>query len=120
MYIETKKQQYRCVGQPVMEGETLRFLLPEGGPQELGATVALKQDDGFLLREVEVSGYLRWGMEGETLVITNLPTPEPAPEVPPEPPAPAEAEVTVADLAAAVVDLAYEIDSMKLERMGEM
>ncbi len=58
MYIETNKQQYRCTG-ATLSGDPLRFTLPDGGPESCGDTVGLYQDDGFLLRELDVSD---WGV----------------------------------------------------------
>ena len=84
MYIETNKQQYRCTG-ATLSGDPLRFTLPDGGPESCGDTVGLYQDDGFLLRELDVSGYTRKAMQGSTLVITNQPEPAPTPEPGPAP-----------------------------------
>ncbi len=100
MYLVTNRVKYKCSGVPVLAGESLRFFLPEGGPKELGATVGLYQDDGFLLREIDVSGYLRWEMVDGTLIITNLPKAEPV--VPPTAPEPAPAEMTAEE---AVMDM---------------
>lgn len=111
MYIETGGRRYPCTGRPVMEGETLRFTLPEGGPEALGDTVGLYTDEGFALHPpVDVTGYAQWEMQGDTLIITNAPEPGPAPE--PEPPA---TQVTTDQLAQAVVELMFEIDQMKLK-----
>lgn len=103
MFLETKNRRYRCTGSPVLNGETLRFTLPDGGPEELGATVGLYQDDGFVLREIDVSGYLRWEMAGDVLVITNLPKEEPVVPPAPEPelePAEMTAEEAMLDMLA--------------------
>jgi hypothetical protein len=83
MYIETNKQQYRCTG-ATLSGDPMRFTLPDGGPESCGDMVGLYQDDGFLLRELDVSGYTRKGMRGSTLVITNQPEPAPTPEPGPD------------------------------------
>lgn len=113
MYIKTNDQRYRCTGTPVLSGETLRFTLPDGGPEELGATVGLYQEDGFPLREVDVSGYLRWEMAGDTLVITNLPKAEPVEPGPvPEPePAGMSTEEAMLDMLA---DHEYRLGLMEV------
>lgn len=113
MYIETGGQRYPCTGAPSLEGDTLRLVLPEGGPELDGGpagVLRLCMDDGFVMRELNVSGYLRWEMAGDTLVITNEPVPAPAPE-----PEPVESGMTTEDaLVAEVVDLRYEVEKMKL------
>lgn len=91
----------------------MRFVLPEGGP-ELGegptGVLRLCVDDGFEMKSIDVSGYLRWEMVGDTLTITNEPVPEPPPT-----PEPVEPEASVEDaLVAEVVDLRYEVERMKL------
>lgn len=112
MYIETNSYRYRCIGYPVIDGETLCFTLPEGGPDTLGPTVGLYADDGFELHPpVEVGKFLRWGMEGDNLVITNKLEPEPIPEPEPVPPI---TEITTDQLAQTVVDMMFDIDQMKL------
>lgn len=110
MYIETNNQRYRCTGSPVLAGETLRFTLPDGGPKELGATVGLYQDDGFILREIDVSGYLRWEMAGDVLVITNLPKVEPV-----TPPMPAPVGMTTEEaMLDMLADHEYRLGLMKV------
>lgn len=118
MYIETNYQRYRCVGVPALEGDKLRFALPDGGPEELGATVGLYQDGGFLLREIDLSGYLRWEMADGTLIITNLPKAEPVTPPPAPEPTPAEmtAEEAVMDMLA---DHEYRLGLMELGLNGE-
>lgn len=110
MYLETNGQRYRCTGTPTLTGDPLRFTLPEGGPETLGETVELYTDGGFLLRAVDVSGYARHGMEGETLVITSRPEPAPAPE-----PEPAPAEMTLEEATAELVaDHEYRLSLLEL------
>ena len=80
MYIKINGNRYVCTGRPVITGGTLWFRLPNGGPELDGSptgTLLLCQDDGFVLREIPLEGYTRWGMEGRTLTITNLPVQEP-------------------------------------------
>ena len=113
MYLITNDTRYPCAGAPSLSGDTLTFVLPDGGPEELGPTVELYMDDGFHLVTLEVSGYLRWVMSGDTLTITNLPEGEPLPDVPAwVPPNPNDAA-----FAQALVDLQYQVDKMKLEGM---
>lgn len=115
MYIKTNNQQYRCTGVPTLSGDPLRLTLPDGGPETCGDTVGLYQDGGFLLRELDVSGYARREMQGTTLVITNQPEAEPAPE--PEP----EGMTLNEALAEAVAELTYRMDlqSLGLTEEGE-
>lgn len=82
MYIQTNHQQYRCTGAPSLTGDPLRFTLPEGGPEVCGDAVALYADGGYLLRELDVSGYARREMRGTALVLTNQPEPEETTEEP--------------------------------------
>ncbi|MEL4861036.1 hypothetical protein AAEU42_07295 [Pseudoflavonifractor phocaeensis] len=113
MYIETNGQRYRCTGTPTLEGDPLRFCLPDGGPEELGGMVGLYTDDGFLLREIDVSGYARHEMAGNTLVITSQPVPVPGPE-------PAPAEMTLEEATAEMVaDHEYRLSLVELGLGGE-
>lgn len=115
MYIKTNGQRYRCTGAPSLEGEELRFLLPEGGPEALGETVGLYDDGGFLLREMDVRGYARYEMAGDVLVITNRPEPDPVPE--PEPPA---AEMTLEEATAELAaEHEYRLSLLELGLSGE-
>lgn len=87
MYIRTNGTNYPCVG---YSNETMAvFVLPEERPTELGETVALYQDDGFLLAEHTVGDYLRWEISGKILILTNIPAADPeedpVPEVDPDP-----------------------------------
>ena len=110
MYLETKGQRYRCTGAPTLEGDPLRFCLPDGGPGELGDAVGLYADDGFLLREVDVSGYARHEMAGNTLIITSQPVPVPGPEAEPAP-----AEMTLEEATAEMVaDHEYRLSLLEL------
>ena len=107
MYIKTNSQQYRCTG-ATLTGDPLRFNLPDGGPETCGDTVGLYGEDGFLLRELDVSGYARREMQGTTLVITNQPEPEPVPA--PEP----DGMTLDEALAEAVAELTYRMDLQSL------
>lgn len=114
MYMELDGQRYACTGMPTLEGDTLRFCLPEGGPElggEPAGTAVLCRDDGFELWRGSFAGRLRWCYEGDVLTVTDLPEPEPAPAPEPGPPG---TEVTNDQLVQAVVDLQYEMDRMKL------
>ena len=115
MYLETNSQRFRCTGIPTLEGDPLRFCLPDGGPEELGGTVGLYTDDGFLLREVDVSGYARHERTGDTLVITNQPVPVPGPER-----SPAPAGMTLEEATAEMVaDHEYRLSLVELGLSGE-
>ena len=115
MYIETNGQRYRCTGTPMLEGDPLRFCLPDGGPGELGETVGLYTDDGFLLREIDVSGYARHERTGNTLIITSQPVSVPGPE-----PEPAPAEMTLEEATAEMVaDHEYRLSLVELGLSGE-
>lgn len=110
MYIKTNGRRYRCTGVPALEGEELRFLLPDGGPEALGETVGLYDDGGFLLREMDVRGYAWHEMAGDVLVITNRPEPVPVPE-----PEPAPAEMTLEEATAEMVaDHEYRLSLLEL------
>ncbi len=110
MYIVTKGQRFRCTGTPTLEGDPLRFCLPDGGPGELGDTVGLYTDDGFLLREIDVSGYARHERTGNTLMITSQPVPVPGPERSPAPVGMALEEAT----AELVADHEYRLSLVEL------
>lgn len=87
MYIQTNDTNYPCVGYGA--NETLAvFRLAGEAPAEPGETVALYQDDGFLLAEHAVADYLRWELSDGTLILTNAPAPEPGAEPEPEEPMP--------------------------------
>ena len=116
MYLITNDTRYPCTGAPSLYGDTLTFVLPEGGPEALGSTVDLYMEDDFHMVSLDVSGYLRWAMEEDILTITNLPEAEPLPDPPPPEPGPAPLpQVSTDDLAAAVLDLMFEVDLMKLK-----
>ena len=70
---------YPCKGRPSFT-DPVRFTLPGDKPDAaaLGNTLTLKDDDGNVLREVDISAItLRRYFEGDTLVCTNTPEPEP-------------------------------------------
>ena len=78
---------YACTGRPSFT-DPVRFTLPGDKPDAaaLGDTLILEADDGYVLREVDISAItLRRYFDGSDLVITNTPAPEP---VTPEPVAP--------------------------------
>lgn len=108
MYIKTGEIEYPCVGYHAWE-DTIRYTL-EAAPAELGETVGLYGDDGFELVTHRVAEWLRWEVQGNALVLTNLPVPEPGP-----PPEPVEPPMdTQAAMVQAIIDLQYEVDTMKL------
>lgn len=106
MYIKVSGVHYPCVGVPTLTGDPLRFYLPSGGPEVVTGAMTLCTDDGFVLREIDTEGYARREMEGDTLVLTNLPRPEPVPD--PEPVEPPMDELTMTQLA--VVELAQTVE----------
>lgn len=114
MYIKLSGVRYPCAGTPTLSGDTLRFCLPGGGPEAVEGILALCADDGFVLREIDTEGYTRREMEGDVLVLTNLPRPEPMPE--PEPTAADE----IARLKAALEATDYQIIKCSEYRLAGM
>ena len=106
MYIKTLNKPYPC--RDYLPGtDTVAFGLKEAAPEELGATVELCTDDGFVMATHTVADWLRWEVQGNTLVLTNLPVPEPIPEPEPVPPVIdplTETQLAVAELAQVVED----------------
>lgn len=80
MHIKTGANTYPCRGYHP-GADTVAFGLKEAAPEELGATVELCTDDGFVMAVHAVADWLRWEVQGTTLVLTNLPVPEPIPEL---------------------------------------
>ena len=97
---------YPCTGRPSFE-DPVRFELPGDKPDAaaLGNTLILKDDDGNLLREVDISAItLRRYFEGDVLICTNTPEPEPVTPVTPGP----TTEERIAELEAALAALKEE------------
>lgn len=119
MYIKTGGKTYPCRDYRAGE-ESVRFILDGAVPEELGETVQLCGEDGFVMAEQHLADWLRWEMQGGALVLTNTPVPEPVPEPDPLPgpgpdPEPVEPQLsTEASMAQAIIDLQYEVDQMKL------
>lgn len=106
MYIKTAKKTYQC--RDYSPGtDTVTFTLTDAAPEALGATVELCTDDGFVMATHAVADWLRWEVQGNTLVLTNLPVPEPIPEPEPVPPVIdplTETQLAVTELAQVVED----------------
>lgn len=100
MYINTNGQTYPCVGYHP-GAEQVTFILQGAAPAQLGDTVELCRDDGFVLATHTVADYSRHEAAGERLSLTNRPVPEPMPDPEPEPepePEPTELEQLRADV----------------------
>lgn len=83
MYINTNGQAYPCVGYHP-GAEQVTFDLKEAAPAQLGDTVELCQDDGFVLATHTVADYARYEAVGKRLTLTNRPVPEPMPDPAPD------------------------------------
>ena len=109
MNIKAEANTYPCLG--YHPGTvTVTFVLADSVPEALGSTVELCSDDGFVMATHAVADWLRWEVQGNTLVLTNLPVPEPIPE--PEPPAPQlTTEEAIMEM---VTDLDYRTSLLEL------
>lgn len=106
MKIKTNGVDYPCLDYRPGE-DTSIFYLDDAVPEELGATVELCTDDGFVMASHAVGDWRRWEVQGNTLVLTNLPVPEPVPEPEPAPPVIdplTETQLAMAELAQVVED----------------
>lgn len=81
MKLVINNKEYICAGMDIDSG-TIRYEL-DVAPEAVGDIVQLLSDNNEVLREDAVADYLRYYMDGTTLVLTN--TPEPEPEPVPEP-----------------------------------
>ncbi|MEG2421679.1 MAG: hypothetical protein RSB55_09010 [Oscillospiraceae bacterium] len=130
MYIKTGGGEYPCHNY-FPGADTVRFgLVRESLPTKLGETVALHQDDGLELARHRVADFKRWELEGDGLVLTNLPVPVP---MPPEPPS-VGAQISALKGKLAATDyqiikcsefqmaglkaLPYDIAALHVDRMG--
>lgn len=105
MYIKTGDKTYPCRDYRAGE-ESVRFILDGAAPEELGETVQLCGEDGFVMAEQRLADWLRWEMQGGALVLTNTPVPEPAPEPEPLPgPGPAPGPTVEEQIAALKAEL---------------
>lgn len=103
MYITYKDKDYPC---KCKIGQTMVYSgLPEEFPEAISGEIALKADDGFMLRADIVENYLRYIYENGTLTLSNLPEPEPTPE----PEYPETEEITIDDMATAILEGVNEI-----------
>lgn len=101
MYIKTNGQTYPCTGYHHPGAEQATFDLKEAAPAQLGDTVELCRDDGFVLATHTVADYARCETTGKRLILTDRPVPEPMPDPEPEPesePEPTELEQLRADV----------------------
>lgn len=118
MYIKTGGKTFPCRDYQPGEG-SVKFILVDAAPEELGEVVELCGEDGFVLAEQRVADWLRWEMQGAALVLTNAPEPEPTPEPEPlpdpDPVDPVEPQLsTEASMAQEIISLRYDVDMMKL------
>jgi len=90
MVLLTNEKNYPCTD--MTQGvDSVSFAVAEE-IQELGETVELQTDEGFVLYETTVAEWLRWTYANGILTLTNTPEPEPVPEPEPEPEEPTMAE----------------------------
>lgn len=95
MYIRTKEESYPCQSYRAGADASI-FVLKKDTPEELGDTVELWAEDGFLMASQRVADWLRWEVSGNCLILTNAPETPTAPE--PEPAPPTELEQLRADV----------------------
>lgn len=113
MYIKTGGKTYPCRDYQPGEG-SVKFILVDAAPEELGEVVELCGEDGFVLAEQRVADWLRWEMQGPALVLTNARVPEPEPL--PDPVDPVEPQLsTEASMAQEIINLRYDVDMIKLQ-----
>ena len=106
MHIKTEANTYPCRGYHPGT-DTVTFILTDAAPETMGEPVELCTDDGFVMATHAVAEWLRWEVQGNTLVLTNLPVPQPIPEPEPAPPVIdplTETQLAVAELAQVVED----------------
>lgn len=86
MYIRTKEERYPCQSYRAGADASI-FVLKKDTPEELGDTVELWAEDGFLMASQRVADWLRWEVSGNFLILTDAPKLpiEPEPEPDPEP-----------------------------------
>lgn len=109
MHIKTGGNTYPC--RDYWPGtDTISFPLDGAVPEELGDTIELCTEDGFVMLTQTVTDWLRWEVRGGALVLTNAPVPEPGPE--PEPSTPQlTIEEAIMDM---VTDLEYRTSLLEL------
>ena len=119
MKLITNGEMIAVTGIPTIGGGTVRIPL-EAAPADIGETVQLMSDDGMLLREDTVADYLRYYMDGTTLVLTNTPVPDPVvPEEDPEPDALTQTQLALAELAE--TEAAHDLENkLALAELAEM
>lgn len=127
MKIVTKNQSFVCTDM-TQSLSSVSFAVAEE-ILELGETVELQTDEGFVLYETSVAEWLRWTYANGILTLTNTPEPEPVPEPDPEPTPPTEwdllqQKVTQMELDSIeqgqfATDLQLDILTMQIDQKGE-
>lgn len=105
MYIKINGQEYSCTRR-VVGAESIKYYCEADADPVDGRTVELFRDDGFLMAEDNVAGYMRRVFENGVLTYTNQPERQPVPEEPMiEPEIEEEDEESVEDM---LLDLAAD------------
>lgn len=68
-------EEIAVVGRPTITGETIRYPLA-AAPGAIGETARLETDTGMALRTDAAADWLRAYLDGNILVLTNIPEPE--------------------------------------------
>lgn len=79
MYLKIGENQYSCTKRIKSNSGTLKFLGVSPAPGEVSGTIQMYRDDGFLMSEDDVSGYIRQKYAGTLLAFFAYPEPEPVP-----------------------------------------
>ena len=79
MYLKIGENQYSCTKRIKSNAGTLKFLGVSPAPGEVSGTIQMYRNDGFLMSEDDVSGYIRQKYAGTMLAFFAYPEPEPAP-----------------------------------------
>ena len=79
MYLKIGENKYSCKKRIKSAAGTLKFLGVSPAPGEVSGTIQMYRNDGFLMSEDDVSGYIRQKYAGTMLAFFAYPEPEPAP-----------------------------------------
>ena len=79
MYLKIGENQYSCTKRIKSAVGTLKFLGVSPAPGEVSGTIQMYRNDGFLMSEDDVSGYIRQKYAGTLLACCTSPEPERAP-----------------------------------------
>ena len=79
MYLKIGEKQYSCTKRIKSAAGTLKFLGVSPAHGEVSGTIQMYRNDGFLMSEDDVSGYIRQKYAGTLLAFFAYPEPEPAP-----------------------------------------